>query len=178
MENIKKQNTKTNSAQISTKRLIIKLFVKLGIIALAIWVALSFVLSITIMSGNQMYPAIKDGDLVIALRLQRPYLNAAVLYENENRKCVGRVIGLPGSVIDISDNGALMVNGVIPSEEVFYPTFKAKGSNVEFPLTVGNNQVFILNDFRDNTNDSRVYGLFDMKNVQGNILLVIRRRGF
>ncbi len=169
---------KRQPPRVSTKRLAVNLLLKIGAIALVLWITLTFVIGLTINYGNRMHPAVNDGDLVVSLRLQRPYLNAAVLYEKDGKKTVGRVVGLPGNVIDITDNGALLVNGVIPAEEVFYPTYKAENSEIEFPLTVEEGKVFILNDFREDTNDSRTFGTVDMDDLDGPLLFTLRRRGF
>ena len=162
----------------STGRLFAEFILKLVVIAGAVWALLTFVIGLTIHYGNNMYPAIRDGDLVIGYRLGKPYLNAAVLYERDGQVCAGRVVGMPGNVIDISDIGQLTVNGVAPAEEVFYATFRPEEGGQEFPCIVGDNQVFILNDFRSDQQDSRTFGAVDMKDVQGPVLLVIRRRGF
>ncbi len=177
----KKENKKIRQPvkkQISTKKLVINLIIKISVIVLALWGAFTFVIGITINYGNQMHPAVNDGDLVISLKLQRPYLNAAVLYKVNGKKTVGRIVGLPGNTIDIAENGMLLVNGVNPPEEVFYPTFKAENSNIKFPLTVEENKVFILNDFREDTNDSRTFGPVDMNDIDGPLLMTVRRRGF
>ena len=143
-----------------------------------IWLLLTFVLGVTIYYGNNMHPALRDGDLIISLRLQRPYLNAAVLYEHYGKTCLGRVVGMPGNVIDISDIGALTVNGIAPAEVVFYPTFRCETSDITYPYTVGEDKVFILNDFRSDTNDSRAFGAVDISDVKGPVLIMLRRRGF
>ena len=150
----------------STKRLAISLLIKVAAIALAVWLVFTFVLGITINYGNNMHPAVNDGDLVITLKLQRPYLNAAVLYRHDGKMRAGRVVGLPGNIIDIS------------SEDIFYPTYKAEGSAVSFPYTVEEGKAFILNDYREDTDDSRIFGAVDMKDIDGPFLFTLRRRGF
>ena len=169
---------KRQPPRVSTKRLAVNLLLKVCAAALAVWLVFTFVLGLTINYGNQMHPAVNDGDLVVSLKLQRPYLNAAVLYEHEGKKRVGRVVGLPGNVIDITERGELIVNGVSPPEEVFYPTFKAENSNIQFPLTVEEGKVFILNDFREDTDDSRTFGTVSMDDLEGPLLFTLRRRGF
>lgn len=54
----------------------------------------TFVLGVTIHYGSNMYPMVRDGNLVFSLRLQKPYINAAVLYKHEGKTPVGRVIAL------------------------------------------------------------------------------------
>ena len=162
----------------STKRLAISLLIKIAAIALAVWLVFTFVLGITINYGSNMHPAVNDGDLVVSLKLQRPFLNAAVLYRHDGKMRAGRVVGLPGNIIDISEKGELYVNNAIASEDIFYPTYKAEGSAVSFPDTVEEGKAFILNDHREDTDDSRTFGAVDMKDIDGPFLFTLRRRGF
>lgn len=171
----KKKQTKKKK---TTAQLLTGFLIKLAAIVLAVWLLFTFILGLVIHYGNNMHPAIRDGDLIISLRVQRPFLNAAVLYEHDGKMCLGRVVGMPGNTIDISDMGALTVNGTAPAEEVFYPTYRSETSDISYPYTVGEDQVFILNDFRDDTNDSRTFGAVSMKDVKGPVLLMLRRRSF
>ena len=174
----RKQPPKKRRRKKSTLRLFLTLLLKLALIAAAVWALLNFVLGVAIHYGNNMYPALRDGDLIVAYRLQRPYLNAAVLYERGGEPSLARVIAMPGDVVEISETGALSVNGIAPAEEVFYPTYPAETGNVSYPLTVGEDQVFLLNDFRTDQTDSRSFGPVDLEDLIGPVLLTMRRRGF
>ncbi len=164
--------------KISTNRLAVNLIVKIAAAALTVALALIFVLGVNIHYGNNMHPAINDGDLVISLKLQRPYINAAVLYESGGKKCVGRVVGLPGNIVEINSFGQLLVNGMVAAEDIYYPTYPSEQSGIEYPFKVEEGKVFILNDYREDVNDSRSFGSVDMKNVDGPIIFSFRRRGF
>ena len=176
--NEKARNNKEPPKPLSTKRLAISLLIKIAAIVLAVWLVFIFVLGLTINYGNNMHPAVNDGDLVISLKLQRPYLNAAVLYRHDGKTRTGRVVGLPGNVIDISGKGELLVNGAIASEDVYYPTKKAENSKVTYPYTVEEGKAFILNDHREDTDDSRAFGAIDLSEIDGPLILSLRRRGF
>ena len=174
----KARNNKEPPKPLSTKRLAISLLIKIAAIVLAVWLVFIFVLGLTINYGNNMHPAVNDGDLVVSLKLQRPYLNAAVLYRHDGKTRTGRVVGLPGNVIDISGKGELLVNGAIASEDVYYPTKKAENSKVTYPYTVEEGKAFILNDYREDTDDSRAFGAIDLSEIDGPLILSLRRRGF
>lgn len=174
----KAPNKKQTKKKKTTAQMLVGFLIKLAAIALVVWFLFTFVLGLVIHYGNNMHPAIRDGDLIISLRVQRPFLNAAVLYERDGEMCLGRVVGMPGDIIDISDEGALTVNGAAPAEEVFYPTHRSETLYIKYPYTVGEDQVFILNDFRSDTSDSRTFGAVDMKDVKGPVLLMLRRRSF
>lgn len=162
----------------TTKQLVLRLLVKVAVITLATIATLSLVLGVEVHYGNNMFPAVRDGDLLVSLRVQEPFINAAVLYHHDGKTCVGRVIALEGHTVDITKEGALLVNGIAPAEEVFYATFPAEDSGVTYPYTVGTGEVFVLNDFRSDINDSRAFGAISRDDVMGPLLLVIRRRGF
>ena len=142
------------------------------------WLVFAFVLGVTIHYGNNMHPAVNDGDLIVALKLQRPYLNAAVLYKHDGKSRTGRVVGLPGNVIDISEKGELLINNAITSEDIYYPTNKAENSKVKFPYTVEEGEAFILNDYRKDTDDSRSFGAVSLDDIDGPLIFSMRRRGF
>ena len=162
----------------TTKQLLTGLLIKITVTAALVWALFAFVLGVSVHYGNNMYPAVHDGDLLVSLRTQKPFINAVVLYRVNGNTEVGRVIAVEGSVVDIAENGALTVNGVYPSEEVFYATYRAEGSSVSYPYTVGSGKVFILNDFRQDTNDSRTFGAVDKKDLKGPMLFTVRRRNF
>ena len=174
----KARNNKEPPKPLSTKRLAISLLIKLAVIALAVWLVFAFVLGISINYGNNMHPAVNDGDLVVSLKLQRPYLNAAVLYRHDGKTRTGRVVGLPGNVIDISEKGELIVNGAIASEDIYYPTKKAENSKVTYPYTVEEGRAFVLNDYREDTDDSRRFGAVSLNDIEGPLIFSMRRRGF
>ena len=174
----KARNNKDPPEPLSTKRLAISLLIKIAAIVLAVWLVFIFVLGLMINYGNNMHPAVNDGDLVISLKLQRPYLNAAVLYRHDGKTRTGRVVGLPGNVIDISENGELLVNNAIALEDIYYSTYKAENSAVSFPYTVEEGKAFILNDYREDTLDSRSFGTVDLSDIDGPLILSLRRRGF
>ena len=174
----KRSKGKPQKKQKSTKQLLIGLLVKIAVIALIIWGVFTFVLGIMIHYGNNMHPMVRDGDLVISLRLQKPYINAAVMYAHDGKTTVGRVVAMEDSVVDIAANGGITINGNTPTEEVFYTTYPANGSEIQYPYTVPKGKVFILNDFREDTNDSRSFGAVDIGDLKGTLLLTMRRRGF
>ncbi len=162
----------------STSRLLVGLLVKIAVTVGLVWAVFTFVLGLSVHYGNNMYPAVHDGDLLVSFRLQKPFINSVVLYRVNGKTEVGRVIALEGSVIDITENGSLTINGVAPTAEIFYATFQAEHSPISFPYTVESGKVFILNDFRDDATDSRMFGAVDRKELEGPLLFTIRRRNF
>lgn len=157
---------------------LVRFLVKILMIAAVICGLLKFVFGITINYGNQMYPAIKDGDLVITYKLEQLSSNDVVLYEHNGETRLGRIVGWPGYTIDITERSILLVDGAQPSEEIFYPTGIAEKNGIKLPYVVPEGSLFLLNDYRSETDDSREYGAIPLTSIHGKVMFVIRRRGF
>ena len=116
------------------------------VLAAAAWVLFTQVFLLTQASGNSMFPAVKDGDLLIGYRLQGTYAkNDVVLYEHDGKLRVGRIAARESDVIRMDDSGTLVVNGSAQSGEILYPTY-AK-DEIEYPYTVPTGSFFILGDY-------------------------------
>ena len=154
-------------------------FIKLTVIIAAFYFIFTYVFAVHRMNGNSMFPKVCDGDLVITYRLGTVHKDDVVLYRTgDGITRVGRVVAMPGSRVDISEAGELTVDGGVAQEEIFYPTAKADGSSVTYPLTAGDDQYIILNDYRSDAEDSRTFGAIDAKDLEGSAIFVMRRRGF
>lgn len=169
----KKQLSEKQKTVRALRRLITKIVVVAAIVAvLLIWVG-----SIAVCHDNNMFPAVGDGDLIFTYKLGGYYNGDIVLYEMYGTKRIGRVVGIPGDVIDIhTEEGYYTINGTMPYETIYFATRKANGSQVNFPYTVEEGEVFIFNDMRDDTFDSRTFG--GVTELKGKVVLLIRRRGF
>ena len=122
-----------------------------------------------------MFPAVKDGDLILGFRLQREYVkDDVVVYEADGETHVGRIMGRETDVITMDDTGTLLVNGTVQGGEILFPTYPEDG--IEYPYTVPEGCVFILGDYRTQSKDSREYGSVPLKNVKAKVITILRRR--
>ena len=145
------------------------------LLAIIVWVLLTEVFVFTQASGNSMFPAVKDGDLLIGYRLQRTYAkNDIVLYEHDGKLCVGRILGRASDLVSLNDGGTLIVNGSAQSGEILYPTYAKDG--LEYPYTVPEGTVFILGDYRTQATDSRDFGPVALADVKAKVITLVRRR--
>ena len=158
--------------------MLLRFVLKLAIIGLIVWLLLTFVLGVSVCHTNDMFPAVRDGDLLITLRLQQPEKGGIVAYRHDGRRAYGRVVATAGDVVDIGEEGGYTVNGAVPYETVFYETYRAEGGAVEYPYTVGEGEVFVLCDLRENLRDSRTFGAVSLKDTEGSLVLLLRRRGW
>ena len=174
MENNKQEKQKTEKQK--AIRALVKLLIKIAALAVIGAIVLTFVGGLFVSHDNNMFPAIGDGDLAITYRLGGYYRNDIVVYEEGGKNHFGRVIAVAGDVVEISEEGGLKVNGLVPYETIYFDTRPNESSNITYPYTVKEGEVFILNDFRDNDSDSRLFG--SLSQLKGKVVLLIRRRGF
>lgn len=146
------------------------------LIALVAWIAFSHFFLLMQNRGQDMFPAVKDGDLVIAYRLQREYeKNDLVVYERDGEHRVGRIAARAGDYVTITEDGTLMVNGTVQSGEIVYPTYPKE--NIVYPYAVPDGTVFILADYRTQAQDSRDFGPVETEDIEAKVLSILRRRG-
>lgn len=154
-----------------------KLLIKIAVLAVVVVIVLTWILGLHRMTGDNMFPFVKDGDLCIAYKLDDYTTGDVVTYRDGNGKMkVGRIVAVGGQSVDFPKDGGYTVDGYQPSEEITYQTFGADG--VEYPIDVGDDEVFIMNDFRSDTDDSRRFGGVKKSDIDGKLLFLIRRRGF
>lgn len=140
------------------------------------WLLFTQVFFVTQVKGNEMFPAVKDGDLVIGFRLQQEYAKDDVIaYTVEDGFHIGRIAARGTDVVLLDESGTMLVNGTAQSGEIMYPTYAKEG--VEYPLKVPESYMFLLGDYRTQAEDSRDFGPVSMKNVKGKVITILRRRG-
>lgn len=152
------------------------LLIKIAAIALAAVLSFTFVFGIYRSTDTSMAPAIRDGDLVIYYRLDKLYTSSDVLVTDfEGGTLALRVIAVEGDEVDIREEG-LYINGSLQVERNIYETTYRFTEGVDFPLTVGEGEVFVLGDSRENSTDSRIFGPVDIDDTHGKVMSVIRSR--
>jgi len=150
--------------------------VKIGAVLLIAVALFSLVYGLHYNREPGMIPAVKDGDLVIYYRWDKDYLaRDLIVLEYQGEAQVRRVIAVAGDTVDISERG-LIINGSLQQErEIFFKTERyAEGP--EFPLTLGEGEVFVLGDARVDVTDSRIYGAVNVSDTKGQVISILRRR--
>lgn len=170
-----KKSNKKNKKKRTAVSLMIEFFVKVGLTALVVWLLCLFVVGVYVNHNNSSYPMIKDGDLCITYKLGSLREGDAIAYIYNDKINFGRIVGMPGDTVDISE-GTITVNGYGVYENTVYPT-TAEGAAISFPYVVPSDSYFVLNDYRDDINDSRIFGAVRKDDTKGKIVLLLRRRG-
>ena len=104
--------------------------------------------------GESMTPTLQDGDIVLSLKGEKFATGDVIAFYYNNKILVKRVIASSGDWVDITEDGAVYVNGQELDEP--YLTEKALGEcNIKLPYQVPESKVFVMGDHRSVSIDSR-----------------------
>ena len=148
---------------------------KNGMVVLCAWLLLYYVFAVGIATGTDMEPGIGDGDIYISYKLSEPRSGDVACVEKNGKQFLARVIGRENDVIDLTDDGRLIVNDAIQQEEIFFAT-NAREGGMEFPYKLKEGEWFVLGDYRPEATDSRAFGPVKDEEMRGVVVAVLRRR--
>ena len=131
--------------------------------------------------GDSMNPELKNGNVTLLSRaaysVGTPKRGDVVAFKpngNENSHYyIKRIIGLPGETLSFAD-GKIMVDGRAIKERYDTTEIEELGMLNE-PVTLKNNEYFVLGDDRQNSEDSRnpELGAIKRKHIAGKVWFVI-----
>lgn len=144
------------------------LLIYMGIVFLISVLIVIFIAQRTVVEGTSMNPTLNNGDNLIvskiAYRFSDPKRFDVVVFPYQHKKhtyYIKRVIGLPGETVYIDENGTIYINGEVLEEDYGNAVILDPGRAKE-PITLGEDEYFVMGDNRNNSSDSR-------DNMVGNI---------
>lgn len=121
-------------------------------------------------TGNEYIP--KRGDVVVFVE---PALGR--LGQNPGKQLIKRVVGLPGERVTVDDGALTVYNSQNPQgfqPDKTLPYGQTVGETpIEGEWYVGENEVFVIGDNRNNSLDSRTFGAIKAENIVGKLIVRI-----
>lgn len=135
------------------------------------YLVIAFVGQRTEVNGGSMEPTLSDEDNLIVdkitYRFSDPERFDIIVFPfkyKEKTYYIKRIIGLPGETVQIDQQGNIYIDGEILNEnygkEVIQPDHIGLTSQ---PITLGDDEYFVLGDNRNNSTDSRVSQVGNIK---------------
>lgn len=152
------------------------IFIRAIITASFVYLMFNVVFTIAVVNGDSMMPALKEGDILLFLNIGVNYRagDIALIKSDDGTEYVKRIIAVPNQTVNIDDvSGEVVINENVLKEPYIYQSTYSK-SVVTFPITLGEDEYFVLGDNRANSKDSRNYGSINSKNINGKLVLLLR----
>jgi signal peptidase I len=123
-------------------------------------------------SGTSMEPTLYDQDILLLVKSNKYETGDLVSFSWQNKLLIKRIIGMPGDIIDISDDGVVSVNGE-ELDEPYVDELALGESDLEYPYQVPENRYFVLGDHRSVSIDSRssTIGCIEKSQIVGRVFL-------
>ena len=160
------------------------------ILSNVIWLAVVFALTMliiefvvqrTVVSGESMMYTLQDEDSLlvdkISYRFSDPERFDIVIfpYPSDPEECfIKRIIGLPGETIQIDDEGKIWIDGEILEENYGAEVIWDAGLASE-PITLGDDEYFVMGDNRANSSDSRQNGPITKSNIEAKTIALVAK---
>jgi len=164
------------SASPSSGTRALRLIVELAqtvLIAGLLFVGVNLVTARIRVEGNSMEPSLHDAEFVVVNRLayrwSEPSRGDIVVFRfplDLQRRFIKRIIGLPGDTIRV-EAGQVYVNGQLMEEPYIAAQPRYTGQ-----WEVGEQEVFVLGDNRNNSSDSQNWGMLPVEDILGKAILV------
>lgn len=155
----------------------VRLFLtRLTAMVLLMWVLFGLIFGIFPMKNEDMMPRISSGDLLLYYRLQQSFVSGDVIVlQKDGKRYVGRVAAHGGDTVEITEDAQLSVNGsTVIENDIYYSTPRYE-SGIVYPVTLEEDEVFVLSDYREGAKDSRYFGPVSKSEIKGKVITIVRR---
>lgn len=154
--------------------------VRFSVIALLIVIPVRmFIAQPFIVSGASMENTFHNGEYLIvdqvSYHLHDPKRGDVVIFrypKDPSKFFIKRIIGVPGDTVSIEGSTVTITNEENPNGFVLNePYIKSMKPNVTMIEKLGDREYFVMGDNRDESSDSRVWGVLQEERIVGRALL-------
>lgn len=169
LEDVDPESRRKKKKEMRIQRLIVTLQF-LGVIAVVVLV-FYMLMGISTVDGNSMYPTLHDKNIVVYNRRCKEYKagDIVAIDRPDGEEYVKRIVAVAGDMVNIQD-GKVYVNGEEEAYSGPIGVTEEKSSEITYPLTVGDKEVFVLGDNREVSKDSREIGTVKLSDIKGKIV--------
>ena len=162
-------------------RSILGILLYLAVVFAVTFLFIIFVAQRTDVDGKSMENTLHHGDSLIvdkiSYRFRDPKRFEIIVFPfryADNVLYIKRIIGLPGETVQIDNDGNIYINGEILVESYGREVIKNPGRAIE-PITLGDDEYFVMGDNRNNSSDGRdpAVGNIKRKDIIGRALFRI-----
>ena len=147
------------------------IYALLVVAAVAVLLATLF-LPVLQVSGDSMNPTLQDRDIIVLVKTDHMKTGNLCGFYWQNKLLLKRIIGLPGDIITLDEDGVVTVNDEV-LDEPYVDELALGECDIKFPYQVPENRYFVLGDHRATSIDSRssVIGCVEKSQIVGKVFL-------
>lgn len=136
-----------------------------------------FIGNISRVDGNSMYPTLHDGDVLIETQLVTPQVGDIVSFssdivENDNGRFVKRIIAQEGDHLVICDSRVYINDTLLNETYILESSFEG-----DIDIVIPKGTCFVMGDNRNDSLDSRDFGVINLDDITGIVLDFCIREG-
>ena len=142
------------------------------VIIIVVVLVRTYIATPVIVSGDSMVPTLNDKQLLLLNKVNYQFNEIKrydiVVIKIDKKEIIKRVIGLPGETIEYRNN-VLYINGHEESNNYNFETEDFNLKSICNCNEIPDNKYLVLGDNRKVSADSRIIGLIDKSEIEGNV---------